>query len=142
MSEDIIGYDCTHYDYTDPNRLKLIRLWVNQFEFIDQEHKNLMIGCMLRDNTNFKDQERISLFYLLTLHPVSREHLDAIYDFKDHSIHLDCFNQSWQTHSSAPIIAFAFNLYNNYQSEYTILDVFHNAYYLPYFYEAINLRIT
>lgn len=134
MSETIIPYGA------DP--ITIIQAHLMPYTFMDEEHKNLTIAYMIKDDTLIHDFERISLFYLLALHPVSREHIHDIYNFTHHWIEPTCLDEAWVTHSSAPLISFAFNLYNNFESQYTLLETFSRSSYLDYLFQAIKIRIN
>lgn len=115
---------------------------MNTYTFQDASHREAFYDYLIQDKTLRHDLERHALFYLLALSPVSRSHIHEIYDFGKKQINLDCLEQAWITHSTHKLIAFAFNLYNNYEVAYTPLELFSNMEYLPFFYQALSIRFN
>lgn len=82
--------------------------------FYDDAHQEAFSNAMMKAHVSTTDRERLSLFYLLTLLPTTREHLNDLYDFKYNHIRFLSIHEPWQTGSSTKLTYLAFNLYNNF----------------------------
>lgn len=111
-------------------------------KFLDEEHKSRYFEYIKKDNTNEKDNERKSMFYLLSLHPDLNNHINSIYNFKDHLIDFDWLEKGWVTSGYAAIIKLAFNLYNGYTGGVSTIDIFSciDKKYIDYMLYAIKVR--
>lgn len=80
---------------------------------------------LARDNTSIQDNERKSLFYVLSGNYDLYTNSGKIYDFDDHSIKMDCLDNGEVdfTSGTRKLIHLAFNLYNGYHGA-DILDIF------------------
>ncbi len=83
--------------------------------FYDKYHQQYYEQFLDLDRTYPNDYERKALFYLLSLLPDTRTHINNLYDFEDHSIKVDGLNHAFQTGGSTALTLFAFNLYNGYE---------------------------
>ena len=84
-----------------------------------------------------------------------KNHINSLYNFKNHQIEFEGINQGWQTSGSLAITKLAFNLYNGFDGEYfnkneelektnvTPLDIFASVDVdlMPYLFNAINIRM-
>lgn len=108
----------------------------------DTYHQNRFYTYLTDANTSPSDNERISLFYLLSLDYVA-PHVHEIYDFEENSLadtpqHI--LEQSWITGGSRRTLTLAFNLFNQFQNDScTPSDVFSYG-NLDYLIQAIRLR--
>lgn len=66
-----------------------------------------------KDSTSHSDVERQALFYILA-HKEIFSKINAIYDFKEHWIKADCFEQVDFSSGVRRMVQLAFNLYNGY----------------------------
>lgn len=89
-------------------------------EFITTDHMLRYRQYVDRDQTNSKDVERLSMFYILASYE-SRP-IDSIYDFDDHSIHPKILD-SGLSHGESILIRVAFHLFNGWECD-DILDIF------------------
>lgn len=112
--------------------------------FLDEEHEKIYRSCIERDSTKERDNERKSLFFLLTLDKTTRQHIDRLYDFKNHWIKIESIDESWQTSGTLAVTRFAFNLYNGYKEGSNVLDVFSSIDRdsFEYLFEAILIRFN
>ena len=76
-----------------------------------------------RDNMHSEDVERAALFHILAGNESLYDHVDDIYDFKDHSIKPDCVVKSFFTSGTRMLVLLGFNLYNNF-GNHTVYDAF------------------
>jgi hypothetical protein len=90
------------------------------------EHENKLMELIQKDETHPKDNERISLFYILSGNADLFEKSDFIYDFENHQIEPECLvdgNVDFCS-SSRAMIRLAYNLYNGFQDDMTTpLDI-------------------
>ena len=114
--------------------------------FKDKAHEEYYKEFLSKDNTRDGDSERKSLFYLLSLLDTTRDHIEELYDFKNHWIDHKALDKDWQTGSSAKITSLAFNLYNGWNDEKgycTPLNLFCvSANNIEYLLEAIRIRFS
>lgn len=96
--------------------------------FLSHDHEERFNELLERDNTRLKDNERQALFFVLSGNEDLFRKIDAFYDFEDHSIRPEGFNEVDLTSSTKALVELAFNLYNNYshvESEMkSVLDLF------------------
>lgn len=135
--------------------------------FYDDLHQKTFTHAIMRAHISTTDRERLSLFYLLTLLPTTREHLDDLYDFANNGINFDSIHGAWQTGSTTKLTYLAFNLYNGFAvphernlyedfhvtaygvdsvttyDHYSVLDIFAalDSDKLAYIFEAIQIRL-
>lgn len=111
-------------------------------KFRSSEHENKY--NMILKKMNCDDVYHKSLAYLISCDSVCRNHINNIYDFKNHSIKSDCLNASWHTGSSIRTCRLAFNLwsgYNDLSCKFTVYDIFnYGSVYLPFYLQAISIR--
>lgn len=74
-----------------------------------------------KDNTSDGDAERLALFYILANNDDLYVKAEYIYNFKEHSIRLDCLDSEGVdfTNRSKALIRLGFNLYNGYKDDYS-----------------------
>jgi|LSQX01.1.fsa_nt_gb hypothetical protein len=88
--------------------------------FLDEEHKNRFINMVTKDNTYFRDIERVSLFYIISGNYELYINHRYVYDCREHRI---CFTfKELGINFSSGIISLiklAFNLYNGWADEDT-----------------------
>ena len=117
--------------------------------FIDQKHKEFYENT-LKQIEEFRktDVYYRSFIYTLGINPITRKHINEIFDLLRGEIHKDSLGKSWQTGISKKVTELAFNLWNDNLSEkqenqvsaeYSVSHLFGCA-YAPYFYEAVKLR--
>jgi hypothetical protein len=96
--------------------------------FLSHDHEERFNELLERDNTRLKDNERQALFFVLSGNEDLFRKIDNFYDFEDHSIRPEGFNEVDLTSSTKALVELAFNLYNNYshvESEMkSVLDLF------------------
>lgn len=83
--------------------------------FLEQEHEQYYNKFIESDNTNPNDNERKALFYLLAFNNETRNHINDLYDFKNHQIEFKGLEMGWQTSGSFAVTKLAFNLYNGFK---------------------------
>ena len=91
-------------------------------EFLSDKHKERFKELILKDKTNRSDVERLSLFYILSGNEDLYCKSSLLYDFKNNMINID--NDVDLTSGTSRLVDLAFNLYNDYSSERSILDTF------------------
>ena len=57
-----------------------------KLKFVDEKHKSSYREFIAKDKTENWDNERKSLFYLFSMFEETREHINQLYDFKNHWI--------------------------------------------------------
>ena len=115
-------------------------------KFKDDEHKCFFETQVTKTNT-WNDPYRKALFYTLGLTEQTRDHINALYDFKNRCINLDGLQKPWQTGTSMRVTRLAFNLYNGFAGGegldspegYTPYNLFDTS-LMPYMFEAVILR--
>ena len=123
-------------------------------KFIDDNHKAYYEQWLQQTHTK-GDPEYMSMFYVLAINVVTREHIHDIFDFSEICIKpKGLFDSPWITSSTAKIIRFAFNLYNwgicadrdqggteltDTADRYTPAALFACS-YAPYFVQALKIR--
>ena len=88
-----------------------------------QEHEKRYQLLLEKDKTNLKDLERKALFYILAGNEDLFEKVNHIYDFADHSINSDCFDEIDLCSSSRSLIEIAFNHFNGYPADMTNISM-------------------
>ena len=129
---------------------------ISRIKFIDADHKDTYIFVLSR--MKHLDCYHRSLAYLLALDTVLREHTDEVFNFKEDGIKRDGLHKGFQTGTSMKTTRLAFNLWNGcyddgetytdkdgYETElpssyYTPEQIFNNAEYAPYYWEAVKIR--
>jgi hypothetical protein len=117
-------------ELTDEELDRIIKEKDNQKEGSSNE-KNIFLynyedrlnQLLERDNTNKDDNERKVMFYIIAGNDDLYSKVNFIYNFKKHSINLDCFEEVDFCSSSCKLIKLAFNLYNSYPAD--VLDTFY-----------------
>lgn len=119
--------------------------------FKDRLHEEFYKTNVSKTNSG-SDPYRKALFYTLGLTAETRDHIVALYDYKEKCIDFDGLCKGWQTGTSKKVTRLAFNLYNgcaydsdeDFQngklSQYYVVDEIFCCGLAPYFYEAIKLR--
>ena len=125
-----------------------------RFEDDEHEHKFDEICRKMKH----LDCYHLSLAYLLSLDKVLREHTDEVFDFQEDGIKREGLHKAFQTGTSMKTTRLAFNLWNGcyddgetytnkdgYETElpssyYTPDQIFNNAEYAPYYWQAIQIR--
>jgi len=80
-------------------------------KFMDDDHQ-VFYERMISAHKN--DGYHRGLFYLLSLLPDTRRHINDLYNSKDDEIRLAGLHKAWQTGGSIRISRLAFNLFNGY----------------------------
>jgi len=115
-------------------------------KFKDDEHRHFFETQVTKTNT-WNDPYRKALFYTLGLTEQTRDHINALYNFKKKCIDFDGLQKPWQTGTSMKVTRLAFNLYNGFagsegiddSERYTPYNLFDTGLML-YMFEAIILR--
>lgn len=123
-------------------------------KFYDHEHEITYKEYLQMDKTIEGDVERKSLFYILAINDDVKNHINSLYNFKEHQIEFEGINQGWQTSGSLAITRLAFNLYNNFtltpieeeegkETRVTPLNIFGaiSIDYTEYLFEGIRIRL-
>lgn len=105
------------------------------------------------------DVYHLSIAYLFALNSDCYNHIDRLYNFKEHCINHDGLDDGWQTGGSIRLTRLAYNLWNGWATngdvikdntgqeiplnsvQYTPYNLF-DCEYAPYFVEAIKLRYS
>lgn len=66
-----------------------------------------------RDKTNAKDIERRSIFYIFSGTELLYKNIDLLYDFKEHAIRLEIYDQAFLTSGTRSLVDLAFHLYGS-----------------------------
>lgn len=74
-------------------------------------HNELMRELCERDNTHIDDIGRRSLFYVIAGDELLFRNVELLYDFEEHEIRLEVFNQPFLTGGTRCLIDLAFHLY-------------------------------
>lgn len=82
-------------------------------QFRSDEHKRRFNDLCERDKTNIKDIERCSLFYIFSGTELLYKNIEMLYDFEDHTIRLEAYNQAFLTGGTRSLIDLAFSLYGS-----------------------------
>lgn len=82
--------------------------------FLTSLHEERFNEFVERDNTGIKDRERKALFLVFASNEDLYSKVNDFYDFDDHSIKLEGFDQVDLTSAVRGLVELAFNLYNNY----------------------------
>lgn len=91
--------------------------------FISGEHEIRFNELCKRDKTHIKDIERGSLFYISSGNEFLYNNVDLLYDFEEHAIRLEVYEQPFLTGGTRSLIDLAFHLYGS-DSECEILHLF------------------
>ncbi|WP_339179277.1 DUF6075 family protein [Paenibacillus sp. FSL R5-0701] len=81
--------------------------------FHSEEHERRFKQLCERDETNIKDIERHSLFYIFSGTELLYKNIEMLYDFEDHTIRLEAYNQTFLTGGTRSLIDLAFSLYGS-----------------------------
>ncbi|MCT4686583.1 DUF6075 family protein [Vallitalea sp.] len=93
--------------------------------FLNEEHITKYNILIQKGGTNKNDSERNALFFILSGNIDLYQKADYIYDFVERCIEPECLNNTnidFCT-SSIALIKLAYNLYNGYKTEETILCI-------------------
>ena len=114
-------------------------------KFKDNAHRQFY-DYLFNESGSKNDGFHRGLFYLLSLLPDTRRHINDLYDIKNDRIRPDGLTEPWQTGSSIRITRLAFNLYNGFtgreiepESLYTANKLLDNP-LCEYCLEACRLR--
>lgn len=120
--------------------------------FVDEKHKSSYREFIAKDKTENWDNERKSLFYLFSMFEETREHINQLYDFKNHWIIPEGLNEDWQTGGSRAVTRLAFNLYNRFCTDddgkvderFNVMSIISliDRQYIEYVFEAIRIRLS
>lgn len=77
------------------------------------------LELVAKDNMRSEDKERAALFHIIAGNNELFNHVDDLYNFKDHAIKLNCFRKPWLTSGTRGLVKLAFNLYNGSQKAST-----------------------
>ena len=119
-------------------------------KFYDEEHEKAYADILGR--MRYNDCYHRTVAYLFGL-PVTREHVDDLFDFEESLIKREGLNKGWQTGGSYKTTRLAFNLWNgcHYDIEdgnedlstcswYTPEQIFVVTAFAPYYWQAIQIR--
>ncbi|MFC0212113.1 DUF6075 family protein [Paenibacillus chartarius] len=81
--------------------------------FFSREHERRFNELCERDNTHIKDIERRSLFYIFSGNELLYKNIDLLYDFEEHAIRLEVYEQPFLTSGIRSLIDLAFHLYGS-----------------------------
>lgn len=100
-----------------------------------------------------KKMSRIDPYHQAVAYLIALADLPAndVFDFKEDGIKIEGLQASWQTSSSLKATRLMFNLWNgctrdtavpeaDVSAHYAVDEIFSNAEYAPFFYEAIKIR--
>lgn len=80
--------------------------------FNGKEHEDAFYSFMARYNIRPEDDERVALFYVLTITEDCRRNFTDCYNAEERCVKLDALHHGWVTGSDARAIRLAFNLFN------------------------------
>ncbi len=105
--------------------------------FYDEQHKQAYMNTLSKMKSF--DNYHHTIAYLFTL-PTVRTKINNLFDFEQDSIKVNGLSADWQSSSTKKITRLAFNLWNDYQDEYTNpADIFSTS-DAPYLMQAVKLR--
>lgn len=81
--------------------------------FQSKEHERRFVELCERDKTNVKDIERRSLFYIFSEAELLYKNIDLLYNFEDHAIRLEVYEQAFLTSGTRSLVDLAFHLYGS-----------------------------
>lgn len=92
---------------------------------MNKEHKSRFNQLLQKDGTHPSDDERRTLFYILSANTDLYEKVNHIYDFTEHCITPKCLDSEEVDFcsSSRKLIKLAYNLYNSYPAD--VIDTFY-----------------
>lgn len=113
-----------------------------KFKFQNDSHKRKFTELLKKDDTFYKDCERMSLFFLLSLDTLENK-ADKVYDFDNNWIITEGLDDIYTT-SARMLTRLGFNLYNSYKDDFGILDILTSVGVNNYEYAmiAIDMRIN
>ncbi|NOU53737.1 hypothetical protein HN020_02825 [Brevibacillus borstelensis] len=88
------------------------------YHFLSNEHKARFQDLCGRDGTHYNDSERRALFFVIAGNDSLFKNVDLIYDFDDHVIKLEVFEEPFLTGGTLSLIDLGFSLYG-----YGVCDV-------------------
>ncbi|CAM5779329.1 DUF6075 family protein [Brevibacillus borstelensis] len=88
------------------------------YQFLSTEHEARFKELCDRDGTHYGDSERRSLFFVIAGNESLYKNVDLIYDFEDHVIKLDVFEEPFLTGGTLSLLDLGFSLYG-----YGVCDV-------------------
>jgi hypothetical protein len=90
-------------------------------KFLNEKHMENFKSLLMKDNTNPRDVERQSLFYIIAGNEDLFSKRRHIYDFEEGSIRPKCLENGEVDFcsSSRALIRLGYNLYNSYSDKYT-----------------------
>lgn len=98
---------------------------IDNLYFKDIEHKKRLLELLLKDNTNPKDIERLSLFYIVASDlDIYNKFNKFFYNFKDHCIVSEGFGEVDLSSSQRKFIYLGFNLYNDFYDDKENITIF------------------
>lgn len=80
-------------------------------KFMDESHKKFVEGCLA--HAGQPDIYHVSLFYVLGISDVCKQHIDELYDWESNCVKLFKKNPSWITGTSLKFIRLAYNLFSD-----------------------------
>lgn len=85
---------------------------MSEILFNGKDHENYFYSLMQKFNIDIKDDERVALFYVLTITEDCRNNFLDCYEPEERCVKKDALNHGWVTGSDARAIRLAFNLFN------------------------------
>ncbi|MBT2282202.1 hypothetical protein J7E78_01370 [Paenibacillus polymyxa] len=82
-------------------------------QFHSDEHKRRFNDLCERDKTNIKDVERRSLFYIFSGAELLHRNIEMLYNFEDHTIRLEAYNEAFLSGGTRSLVDLAFSLYGS-----------------------------
>lgn len=87
--------------------------------FINKEHEEAFRKFLDKANlSEFKDADKISCLYILSLSAETRSFIERLYNFKLNIIEPSGLSYPWQTTSSRVLTILAFDLYNGFTTDF------------------------
>ena len=85
---------------------------MSEILFNGKDHENYFYGLMQKFNIDIRDDERVAMFYVLTITEDCRVNFLDCYDPENRIVKRDALYHGWVTESDARAIRLAFNLFN------------------------------
>ena len=95
--------------------------------FLNNEHKERFQELTQKAKVFEGDMERKALFFILAGNDDLYKKVNHIYNFKENGIDPDCLESGkvYFSSSARKLVKLAYNLYNSYPSEDTVIDTFY-----------------
>lgn len=113
--------------------------------FLDSAHQAFFEQAIAAEQAE-AEPARKALFYCLGLTPQTREHINDLYNFRNHVIKDAGLRARWQSQETRKVCNLAFNLYNGYTGRNGIYAMDYTPWRLfdtplrPYMFQAVDIR--